>query len=100
MLLATSEPEAPSKVSTRRFSGGAKRGPLQPVVGRPPGDDLACVNRGNARRVRDAHSLRLVTGAHVHPLLQIPEHVLDLRQRRAQVVGDLLRQQVRLGETR
>ena len=42
----------------------------------------------------------LLDGAHIHPLLQVPEHVLDLRQRRAQVVGDLLRQQVRLGQAR
>ena len=78
------------------------------VGGRPP---AICHLRCRAERVENtedpttirqiassANLRRLLERALPHPLLQVAEDVLDLRQRGPQVVGDLLGEDVWLGE--
>lgn len=57
-----------------------------------------CPARSAAGRSLAPSPRRLLEIRRNRPLLQVAQHVLDLRERGAQVVGDLLRQQVCLGQ--
>ena len=62
---------------------------------------MACDGSPTPIRVGGLTRLRrLLERAPPHPLLQVAEYVLDLRQRGPEVVGDLLGDDVRVGRTR